>query len=71
MARKKNIQTDISAPIAYKQTKEDVERQRKYEAEDAMRTLTRAEEIRNNRDLMGRVKKIAEEQVRAAKKFCK
>ena len=71
MAKKSKIMVAEAAPASYKQSKEDLERQRRYEAEDAMRTLTRAEEIRNDKGLMGRVKSIAKEQMKTAAKFAK
>lgn len=40
---------------------------KRYRAEDALRTLTRAEEIRKDKGLMREVGKIAEEAVRIAK----
>lgn len=58
-------------PTPYKQTKEDIARQKRYEAEDAMRTLTRADEIRNNPSLMKSVREVAKEQVKAVSKFTK
>lgn len=63
--------TTSGAPIEYKRSKEDIERERKYAAEDAMRTLSRAEEIRKDTRLMNDVKKVAKEQMEAAKRFCK
>lgn len=59
------------APQAYKQTKEDLARQRRYAAEDAMRTITRAEEIKSDPRLMGDVKSLAKEQMSNLKKFSK
>lgn len=37
---------------------------RKYEAEDALRTLTRAEEIRGDKKLMAEVEKARQEKLR-------
>lgn len=59
------------APSSYKQTKEDIARQRRYQAEDAMRTITRAEEIKSDSRLMGDVKSLAKEQMNNLKKFSK
>jgi len=56
---------------AYKQTKEDIERQRRYAAEDGLRAIQRAEEIKEDRRLMGDIKALAQEQVSNLKKFCK
>lgn len=52
------------APMPYKATAEDKARQRKYEVEDALRTVTRAEEIKRDRPLMAAVKKCATEQIK-------
>lgn len=42
----------------------DKAQERKWQAEDALRTLTRAEEIRSDRDLMGDVEKCRREKMR-------
>lgn len=68
---KSRISTAEAAPISYKRTKEDVERERRYRAEDAMRTLTRADEIKGDSRLMNDVKMLAKEQMAVAKKFAK
>ena len=59
------------ATPAYKPSAEDKRRQMKYMAEDAVRTLTRADEIRKDKQLMGHVKKHAREQVKTLQKVCK
>ena len=46
------------------ETREMEAERRKYRAEDALRTITRAEEIRRDRELMGDVKKVAREQAK-------
>ena len=60
-----------SATLSYKPSKTDVERENRYRAEDALRTLARADEIRNDKGLMGSVKRLAQEQMQTAKKFAK
>lgn len=60
-----------AACTAYKQSKEEIARQRRYNAEDAMRTITRAEEIKSDNRLMGDVKSLAKEQMENLKKFSK
>ena len=60
-----------SLPAVYKPTKADVERENRYRAEDALRTLARADEIRADKGLMGSVKQLAREQMETAKKFSK
>lgn len=62
---------DCPSPVAYKQSKEDLARERRYKAEDAMRTITRAEEIKNDTRLMNDVKELAKEQMSNLKKFAK
>lgn len=46
------------------------DQERKYRAQDAMRTLTRADEIRQDKSLMREVQKVAKEQMSALKKIC-
>lgn len=60
-----------SAPVAYKQSKEDLEHQRRYAAEDGLRAIQRAEEIKEDKRLMGDIKTLAQEQVSNLKRFCK
>lgn len=67
---KAKISTDMCAP-AYRQTKEDIARQRRYAAEDAIRTLTRADEIKGDKRLMSDVQALAKEQMKTAQKFAK
>ena len=54
-------------PAPYKPSAEDRKRQMKYEAEDAVRTLTRAEEIKQNPQLMRSVRN----HVKTMQKVCK
>lgn len=60
-----------SAPVAYKQSKDDIARQRRYEAEDGLRAIQRAEEIKADKSKMADIKALANEQVQNLKKFCK
>lgn len=71
MARTKNIKTTEAAPVAYKQSKADMERERKWQAESGMRTLQEAEAIKNDKRRMNDIKALAKEQVKIAQKFCK
>ena len=72
MSKKKNaLPIATTSPVAYKPSKADVERENRYRAEDALRCLTRADEIRSDKGLMGSVKALAQEQMRTAKKFAK
>lgn len=52
-------------------SKEDRARERRYAAEDALRTIARAEEHKANPALMRSVKKIAAEHVRSMAKIAK
>ena len=45
--------------------------QRQWEAQDALSTLRRAEEIRTNKSLMNRVAQMAKKEVAAVSKFTK
>lgn len=60
----------IDSPCSsYKPTKADVERERKYQAEDALRTIQRANEVKKDKDLMKDVKALVKEQMKAVSKF--
>jgi hypothetical protein len=52
-------------------TKADAERESRWRAEDDLRTLQRAEEIRGDKERMGHCKSVAKEQMEAASKFAK
>lgn len=59
-----------SYPISaapYKPTKADVDRERRYKAEDALRTLTQASEYQKDKGLMKDVKALAKEQMNKLK----
>ena len=60
MARKSN---KISGP--------SISEQKKWEAQDALSTLRRAEEIRSNKALMNRVAQMAKKEVAIVSKFAK
>lgn len=62
---------EICAPSSYKRTKDDEARERRYAAEDGLRAIQRAEEIRANKSLMADVKALAAEQITNLKKFAK
>lgn len=55
----------------YKPSKEDEARERRYRAEDALRSIQRADEIRKDSKLMNDVKQLAKEQMETAKRYCK
>jgi hypothetical protein len=74
MAKKPTPRTtsvSVDAIMPGKMSAEDKRRQMKYMAEDAVRTLTRADEIKKDKTLMGHVKKHAREQVKTLQKVCK
>lgn len=59
---------DVSpAPMSRDQEREHM----RYRAEDALRTITRAEEIRCDKPLMREVKRVAKEQAKTLAKVCK
>jgi hypothetical protein len=68
-----NITADYPSTACkpYKPSKEEQERQRRYAAEDGLRAIQRAEEVKSNKQLMSDVKALASEQVNNLKKFCK
>lgn len=56
-----------ACPAPYKASAADKARERRYQAEDALRTITRAGEIQRDRGLMRDVKKLATEQMSTLK----
>lgn len=61
-----------SAPEAttmpYKPSQKDLDRERRYKAEDALRDIERAEDYRNDKQLMSDVKQLASEKIANLKK---
>lgn len=57
-------------PSRYTPSAEDKERERKYRAEDDIRTMQRAEEIKRDKERMKAMKSIAKEQMNGLKKIC-
>lgn len=55
--------------IETKPTKEQVDRERRYRAEDALRALQRAAEVKQDSGLMKDVKNLAKEQMNSLKKI--
>lgn len=62
---------DLIPAVNYKETKDDVARRRRYAAEDGLRAIQRAEEIKSDTRLMSDIKSLAKEQVNNLKKFVK
>lgn len=66
------VTTGNSYPVdSYKPSKEQQARDRRYAAEDGLRSITRAEEIKSNPKLMRDIKALASEQAQTLKKVCK
>lgn len=55
--------------VPYKRTQSDIDRERRYKAEDALRTLSQAEKYKSDKQLMGDVKRLAQEQMNDLKKI--
>lgn len=75
MAKKKSSLKNAIASInavnsPYKHSKEDIAREKKYQAEDDIRTLQRAEEIKKDKSRMSAAKQMAKSQVQDLKKIC-
>jgi len=51
-------------------TKSDGDRERKWRTEDALRDIERAEGHKRDKQLMGDVKKLAQEKVNSLKNLC-
>lgn len=61
----------VCAPPSYKQSKADIDRNRRYQAEDALRDIQRVEGYKQNKQLMSDVKSLAKEQLQALSKVVK
>lgn len=70
MAKKSTvIPVERPCTASYKPTKADVERERRYQAEDGLRTIQRANDIKKDKALMKDIKGLVKEQVKAVNKF--
>lgn len=70
MAKKSSaIPVDRPCTTAYKPTKADVEREKRYQAEDGLRSIQRAAEIKKDKGLMKDIKALMKEQMKAVNKF--
>ena len=54
----------------YKPSKSEMDERRKYQAEDALRAIERAEEYKRDKSLMNDVKKLAANRMASLKKIC-
>lgn len=61
--------TEVAGPSPYRITQADKDRERRYKAEDGLRAIQRAEEVRQDKQLMSDVKALAKEQVKALGKI--
>lgn len=59
------------AKVSASESKEHEARERKYRAEDALRTMQRADEIKRDSGLMKDMKALAKEQMNSLKKVAK
>ena len=60
----------IDRPAPYKPSKQELDRERRYRAEDALRDIERAEGHKRDSKLMGDVKQLAQEKMSSLKKIC-
>lgn len=76
MVKRKSLKSVVSASpapsvvVERKPSKEDIEREKKWRAEDDIRTLQRAEEIKRDKERMTMAKRVAKDQVQDLKKIC-
>lgn len=70
MAKKMKLPVDMPSSCApYKPNRADVERERRYRAEDALRSIQRADEVRSDKSLMKDVKQYVKEQAKIVSKL--
>ena len=72
MAKKKSskLSTMVDAPVKYVPTAEDKAREKRWRAEEDIRTIQRAEEIKKDKSRVAEMKKVANEQIKDLKKVC-
>lgn len=63
------LPTTSPCEVTGKRTKEDEGRERRWRAEDALRTLSQAEKYKGDKQLMNDVKALAKEQMNDLKKI--
>lgn len=71
MAKKPKLPVEMPSTCtpSYKPNKADVERERRYRAEDALRSIQRADEVRSDKALMKDVKSYVKEQAKIVSKL--
>lgn len=57
------------SPSTYKPSKADVDRERRYRAEDGLRAIQRAQEVKADKVLLKDIKALVKEQAKAVNKF--
>ncbi len=68
MPVEKRAATPTAEASVRNSTKEDIDRERKYKAEDALRTVSRYHEIKKDKRLCSDMKELAKAQVMALNK---
>lgn len=68
MSKKSLPISSPTAAVEYKTTKSDIERERRYKAEDALSTCQRYGEIKKDKELMRDVKQLAKQKMKELKK---
>lgn len=68
MAKKNSLPVADMPTTAYKPSKADMERERRYRAEEGLRALQRADEFRKDKQCMKDIKALAKEQMKIASK---
>lgn len=64
-SKSRGIGLNVATAPAYRPSAEDKAREMRYRAEDDLRTLQRAEEVRKDRGRLGMAQRVAKEQVKA------
>lgn len=67
---KNAIASPLDTPAKYTPSKEDIAREKRYQAEDDIRALQRAEEIKKDKERMKAAKQVAKSQMQELKKIC-
>jgi hypothetical protein len=60
---------DTVQSSSYKPSKQELDERRRYQAEDALRDIERAEKHKSNKPLMSDVKQLADEKINCLKKI--
>jgi hypothetical protein len=69
MAKKSKLPVEMPCTASYKISKGDVERERRYRAEDGLRAIQRADEVRKDKGLVKDIKALVKEQAKTASKI--